>query len=158
MRAKTTVLVIFLFLFVIASALPGCVTTKNEMSGAPTRYKVAIANVTVYAEAANTPQQQQQGLMNRKSLNENAGMLFILPKEERPSVWMKNVIIPLDVIFITADLRVLEIYRSVPPCAGILCPLYTPSAPIKYVLEVNAGLTDRHGVKVGDAVLVAPVS
>jgi hypothetical protein len=130
----------------------------NKSSSAPTRYQVVVANVTVYAEAANTPLQRQQGLMHRTSLDANAGMLFVFPREERESFWMKNTLIPLDIIFITADLRVLEIYRSVPPCAGVLCPFYTSSAPIKYALEVNAGFSDRNGVKAGDEVRVVPLS
>lgn len=180
MRAKTAVPVVLLCLLVSASVLPGCVTTNNgavnkmvatpvtgaatngsptnKSSTAPTRYQVVIANVTVFAEAANTPLQRQQGLMNRTSLDENAGMLFVLPREERASFWMKNTLIPLDIIFITADLRVLEIYRSVPPCVGDPCPLYTSSVPIKYALEVNAGFSDRNGVKAGDVVRVVPVS
>jgi hypothetical protein len=71
---------------------------------------------------------------------------------------MKNMLIPLDIIFITADLRVLQIYRSVPPCAGILCPSYPSSAPIKYALEVNAGFSDRNGVKAGDEVRIVPLN
>ncbi|HYB59697.1 MAG TPA: DUF192 domain-containing protein, partial [Candidatus Acidoferrales bacterium] len=148
MRATKAALIVLLCLFILASASAGCVTTNNgnaarigrtavtgrvatnssvmnKSSSAPTRYQVVVANVTVYAEAANTPLQRQQGLMHRTSLDANAGMLFVFPREERESFWMKNTLIPLDIIFITADLRVLEIYRSVPPCAGVLCPFYT---------------------------------
>jgi uncharacterized membrane protein (UPF0127 family) len=161
MRATRAALIALLCIFISASVLPGCVVTiKNGTAdkSAPTRYQVVVANVTVLAEAASTPQQLQQGLMHRTSLDANAGMLFVFPREERESFWMKNTPIALDIIFITADLRVLEIYRSVPPCAGYLCPFYTSSAPIKYALEVNAGFSERNGVKAGDEVRVVPLS
>ena len=181
MLVKKAALIALLCLFISASVLPGCVTKNNgtadktggtastgraatsgsvakKSSSAKTLYQVVVANVTLIAEAASTPQQRQQGLMNRESLDANAGMLFIFPTEERESFWMKNTLIPLDIIFITADLRVLEIYQSVPPCAGVLCPFYTSSAPITYALEVNAGFSDQNGVKAGDAVRVVPLS
>jgi hypothetical protein len=93
--------------------------------------------------------------MNRTYLNEDAGMLFIFPTQQQQSFWMKNMRIPLDIVFITADKHVLEIYASVPPCAGDVCPLYTSSAPIQYVLEVNSGFCARNGIVSGDPVVIA---
>jgi hypothetical protein len=112
----------------------------------------------VDAEAANTPAQWEAGLMNRTSLSENAGMLFVFPLEEQQSFWMKNMRFPLDIVFITADKHVLEIYQSVPPCTSDPCAEYNSSAPIKYALEVNSGFTERYGIKSGDPVLIVPAS
>ncbi len=112
----------------------------------------------MYAEIADTPEKRATGLMNRMALDDNAGMLFVFPTEQRQSFWMKNVRIPLDIMFVTADMRVFEIYRSVPPCASDPCALYTSSAPIKYVLEVNSGFSERNGITSGDAVLIPPLS
>jgi uncharacterized membrane protein (UPF0127 family) len=125
---------------------------------APTTYRVTVGNTTVYAEAADTPAQREMGLMNRTYLNADAGMLFIFPTPQQQSFWMKNMRFPLDVVFITADNHVLEIYASVPPCTGDHCPLYTSSAPIRYALEVNAGFSARNGIASGDPVVIAPVS
>ena len=179
MRPKTSLLVVFVCAMIAAGALPGCVTTQtstpNNMSSmstaasgravtnssasnssltAPTHYVVTVGNTTVYAEAANTPAEREAGLMNRTALNQDAGMLFVFPAEQIQSFWMKNMRIPLDIVFITPDMRVLEIYQSVPPCTGDPCALYTSSAPIKYALEVNAGFSARNGITSGAAVLI----
>jgi uncharacterized membrane protein (UPF0127 family) len=82
-------------------------------------------------------------------------MLFIFPTQQQQSFWMKNMRIPLDIVFITADRHVLEIYASVPPCTGDPCTLYTSSAPIQYVLEVNSGFCARNGIVSGDPVVIA---
>ncbi|MGA7075256.1 MAG: DUF192 domain-containing protein [Halobacteriota archaeon] len=183
MRAETSLLVVLVCAMVAASALPGCVTTQtstpnntssistaasghaatnssadNNTLTAPTHYVVIVGSTTVYAEAANTPAELETGLMNRTSLNKNAGMLFVFPTEQKQSFWMKDMRISLDIVFITADLHVLEIYRSVPPCASDPCVLYTPSSPIKYALEVNAGFSERNGIVSGDIVLITPSS
>lgn len=167
---------------IAASTLPGCVTTHtstpnntssistassravtnnstdNNSLTAPTRYVVTVGSTKVYAEAANTPAERETGLMNRTSLNGNAGMLFIFPTEQRQGFWMKDVRIPLDIVFITADLHVFEIFRSVPLCTSDPCVSYTPSEPIKYALEVNGGFSEQKGIASGDAVLITPVS
>jgi len=114
-----------------------------------------MGSSTVYAEAADTPAKREMGLMNRTYLNEDAGMLFIFPTQQQQSFWMKNMRIPLDIVFITADNHVLEIYASVPPCTSDPCTLYTSSAPIKYALEVNSGFCARNGIASGDPVIIA---
>jgi len=129
--------------------------TSTAASNAPTMYRVMVGSATVYAEAADTPTKREMGLMNRTRLNEDSGMLFIFPAQEQQSFWMKNMRIPLDIVFITADKHVLEIYASVPPCTGDPCALYTSSAPIKYVLEVNSGFSARNGIASGDPVVIA---
>jgi uncharacterized protein len=161
---------------VAVSVLPGCVTTQTSTlnntsptaSGraetkssaddiswtAPTHYLVTIGNTMVYAEAANTAAERETGLMNRTSLNENAGMLFVFPTEQKQSFWMKNMRIPLDIVFITTDKHVLEVYQSVPPCTNDPCVFYTSNAPIRYVLEVNAGFSEQHGITSGDTVFI----
>jgi uncharacterized protein len=182
-RAKTSLLVVLVCAIVAASVLPGCVTTQtstlnntssistaasgraasNSSAGntsltKPTNYVVTIGNTTVHAEVANTPAERETGLMNRTALNENAGMLFVFETQQQQSFWMKNMRFPLDIVFITADMRVLEIYQSVPPCTGDPCPLYTSSAPIKYALEVNSGFSERNGIASGNVVRITPSS
>jgi hypothetical protein len=141
------------------SAAPGSAVTNSSSAAkalkAPTTYRVTVGSTTVYAEAADTPAEREMGLMNRTYLNEEAGMLFIFPTQEQQSFWMKNMRIPLDIVFITADKHVLEIYASVPPCTSDPCALYTSSAPIKYVLEVNSGFCAQNGIASGDPVVIA---
>ena len=180
MRARIPLLIILLCAMVAASTLPGCVTTQTStlnnasttVSGraatkssaddnswtAPTHYLVTIGKTMVYAEAADTPAQRETGLMNRTSLNENAGMLFVFPTEQKQSFWMKNMRIPLDIVFITTDKHVLDVYQSVPPCTTDPCVSYTSNAPIRYVLEVNAGFSEQHGITSGDTVFITASS
>jgi uncharacterized membrane protein (UPF0127 family) len=119
---------------------------------------VTIGKTRVYAEAANTPEERETGLMNRTSLNENAGMLFVYPTEQKQSFWMKNMRISLDIVFITTDKHVLDVYQSVPPCTTDSCVSYMPNAPIRYVLEVNAGFSQQHGIASGDTASITILS
>ncbi|MCJ7638833.1 MAG: DUF192 domain-containing protein [Euryarchaeota archaeon] len=182
MQAQTRLLILLVCAMVVTITLSGCVTTPTStldnastisttMSGSAatkssadgnslttTHYLVTIGGTTVYAEAANTPAEHEMGLMNQTYLNENAGMLFVFPTEQKQSFWMKNMRISLDIIFITTDKHVLDFYQSVPPCTTDPCVLYTSNAPIRYVLEVNAGFSEQHGITSGDTVFITPSS
>lgn len=103
-------------------------------------------------ELAITPEEISQGLMFRPSLPEDRGMLFIFGMERVPSFWMKNTMIPLDLIFLDDDGTVVEIVGNAQPCAVEPCPHYIPSRPAAAVVEVAAGVTDRHGLAAGDAI------
>ena len=146
---KTVLTILIITGFALACA--GC-TVNIKL---PTTYRVKVQNTTVYTEAAYTPAEWEMGLMNRTYLNEDAGMLFIFPIQQQQTFFMKNMRIPLDIVFITADNHVLEIYASVPPCTSDPCARYTSSAPIKYALEVNSGFCARNGIASGDPVVIA---
>lgn len=116
--------------------------------------KTAIINGRTYnLLIANDDKSRQIGLSNRKSLDKNSGMLFIFPKKGVYSFWMKNTQIPLDMIWIN-DNKIVYIVKNAPPQAGKTdgIPVYTPSSEANYVLEVNAGETDKYKFKNGDAV------
>ncbi len=103
----------------------------------------------VVIEIAETDYETQTGLMYRKSLPDTAGMLFIFPEESRHSFYMKNTLIPLDLLFIRGDLTIANIARNAKPLdeTGI------PSAgPVQYVLEINKGMSDHWGVEPGDRI------
>ena len=146
----------------VTTAVPGSAVTNSSAAAkalkAPTTYRVTVGSATVYSQAADTFVEREIGLMNRTYLSEDAGMLFIFPTAQQQSFWMKNMRFPLDIVFITADKHVLEIYASVPPCTTDQCALYTSSAPIQYVLEVNAGFCARNGIVSGDPVVIAAAS
>ncbi|HUA53344.1 MAG TPA: DUF192 domain-containing protein [Candidatus Sulfotelmatobacter sp.] len=101
-------------------------------------------------ELATKDEQQIQGLMFRRTLAPDAGMLFLYPSEREIQMWMKNTVIPLDMIFIRADGTVSHIAeRAVPRSLEII-----PSeGPVLAVLEVNGGTAARLGIKPGDRVL-----
>ena len=101
-------------------------------------------------EVVSTPDKMAQGLMYRKSLPEDAGMLFDYGRPQPASFWMKNTLIPLDMIFIGADGRIINIHERAVPLS--LDPI--PSAgPVRGVLEVNGGTAARLGIKPGDRVV-----
>jgi len=101
-------------------------------------------------EIARTPEQQQFGLMFRNKLAADAGMLFIYAQPQRIAMWMKNTLIPLDMIFIGADGRIVNVAeRAVPQSTA---PIYSDGVAVA-VLEVNGGTAARLGIKSGDTVL-----
>jgi uncharacterized membrane protein (UPF0127 family) len=105
--------------------------------------------VTVRVELATTPAARSLGLMNRKHLDEDAGMLFFFEEPDQQSFWMKNTYIPLDMIFIEPSMRVLGIVENAEPLT-----LTSRSVPgrSQYVLEVNGGFSRRYGLGPGTVV------
>jgi len=111
------------------------------------------AEVDIRVELARTTQEKAKGLMYRESLEEGQGMLFIYDRPARLSFWMKNTLIPLDMIFIGSDLIINHIEREAPPClAGDICPTYFSGEPDQYVLEVTGGYTEKINLQTGDLV------
>jgi len=110
---------------------------------------VKIGNATVRAEIADTPLKQMRGLMFRKSLPENDGMIFPFDSERYEGFWMMNTSIPLDIIWLNSTKHVVYMQKAAQPCTITDCPVYKPDAPAQYVLEVNSGFSDAHKIKVG---------
>lgn len=115
---------------------------------------VQVGEATVLADIADDPESRQRGLSGRESLDEGAGMLFLLANDS-PSFWMKGMRFPLDIVWIK-DGRVVDVSADVPPPRGSDAPLptYSPDRPANRALEVNAGWAADHGVRRGDAVEV----
>jgi uncharacterized protein len=107
------------------------------------------------AELAVTPEQQEKGLMYRKSLPKDRGMLFIFDTDKMRFFWMKNTYIPLDLVFINSKLEVASIYRDAKPLDETTMP---STLPAKYVLEINAGEADRCKIRVGSRVQIGSIS
>lgn len=112
--------------------------------------KVCINGECFGVEVAKTREERRKGLMGRESLAENTGMLFIFDKEGFHSFWMKNTKIPLDIIWIGEDNRIVHIEKNVPPCESDTCPSYKPAKKAKYALEISGSLADKLGIKIGD--------
>ena len=100
-------------------------------------------------EIANTDSERALGLMFRDKMKENQGMLFIFDNEDYRSFWMKNTILPLDMIFVNADFKITNIRKHTKPYD---LSQYTSTKPAKYVVEVNAGFTDKYNIKPGDKI------
>jgi uncharacterized membrane protein (UPF0127 family) len=116
---------------------------------------VYIHDALFQAEIADTPEKQARGLMFRRCLKEGYGMLFVFPDDEVRSFWMKNTLIPLDMIFLNSDRQVVDLYRSVPPCRADPCPSYTSALPARYVLEIAGGLAQKLKLEIGDKIFLA---
>lgn len=101
-------------------------------------------------EIADDDQQRELGLMMRRSMNEDNGMLFIFPNETLQAFWMKNTIIPLDIIYVNAQNEIVKIYKNTEPYSEKSLPSNKPSI---YVIEVNGGYTDKYGIKEGDKII-----
>jgi uncharacterized membrane protein (UPF0127 family) len=103
----------------------------------------------VSVEIADTEPVRERGLMFRTELADNEGMIFVFPQAGFYPFWMKNTLIPLDMIWIDAHARVTSIAASVPPCKRDPCPSYAPDGSASYVLEVVSGFARQHNVKKG---------
>ncbi len=112
--------------------------------------RVTVGPATFKVEMARTPQERQQGLMFRRELPQDRGMLFV--QSPGPvAFWMKNTHIPLDLLYFDANGQLLQIEAGVPPCVTPSCPIYpSATATVQYILEINAGETARRGIRVGD--------
>lgn len=104
----------------------------------------------VNVEVAADDELRAQGLMYRDHLRPGTGMLFLFAEDEEHAFWMKNTVIPLDMVWIDANQRVVAVKYNVPPCKVENCPSYPPGVLSRYVLEVAGGVAQQHGIKAGD--------
>lgn len=100
-------------------------------------------------ELARTPQEMTKGLMGREELKEGTGMLFLFPDYASRNFWMKDTLIPLDIIFIRIDGTIGHIHPMARPLDTTQIRSY---GPVKAVLEINGGVTEELGIKVGHKV------
>lgn len=112
-------------------------------------YPLKIKKYTLRVEVADTEEARRTGLMFRKDLGENYGMLFVYESEERSAMWMKNTYVPLSVAFIDHDGRILNIADMEP----LTLDSHPSSGAARYALEVNRGWFAKHGINPGDRVL-----
>jgi uncharacterized protein len=158
--------------FVLALLLAGCGGTQansdnqsqnaSQASGANTAETTSATSalrpvvidtsggkeVEVQVEIADDVAEQAKGLMYRKTLGEDRGMLFVYPDERELSYWMKNTLIPLSIAYIDSKGRIVDILDMKP--LDDRPPHYVSSEPVQYALEVNKGFFEKNGVKEGD--------
>ncbi len=109
---------------------------------------------TVHVELATTDAQMEYGLMERTNLPQGRGMLFVHKDVGEHPYWMYHCKIALDIIWMDADHRIVEMSPNTPPCRGIAatCPNYGGTQPSKYVLELPAGSIAKHHLAVGQTI------
>lgn len=138
------------FILLIAA----CTITGEEYSTAT----VTVTNsqqdeFTFIVEVPLTQEGFAQGLMFRESLDDNKGMLFAFDSSSPKSFWMKNTLIPLDIIFIDENFVIKRIHHAV-PCVEEPCPRYISGVPVQYVLELQGNLTIENNIKEGNALKI----
>ena len=107
-------------------------------------------------EIADDANERARGLMYRDHMDADAGMLFLFDRQEPQAFWMKNTRIPLDILYFDEHWTLVGWSLNTPPCSlGDQCPPYPSQAPARYVLELNAGTSERIGAKWGDKLVVS---
>jgi uncharacterized membrane protein (UPF0127 family) len=133
-----------LIVLVTASA---CASAENPSID---RGTVTMPNGTVYTvEIPRTPEARERGLMFRSSLAPRTGMLFVFDTTTQHAFWMKNCLIPLDLIWLDETKRVVAILPDTPPCKADPCPIYQIASPSRYVLEIVGGAAKHEDVVAG---------
>ncbi len=142
--------------------LSGCVTQTEPMaqsesssSSAPYIRGVALYEpgkemdqVMLGAEIVDTPEQREKGMMFRTDFGDAQGMLFFFDEEQPLSFWMKNTLIPLDVLFFDDEATFVS-FSTMVPCESDPCPIYSSEEPAMSALEVPAGFVKKHGIGKG---------
>lgn len=107
-------------------------------------------------EIAADDASRERGLMFRESMPADHGMLFLFERPAAQTFWMKNTHIPLDILYFDQNYKLVSVQQRVPPChsTGNDCPVYPSTGPAQYVLELNAGIADKLGIKEGDELKV----
>ncbi|MBU2523567.1 DUF192 domain-containing protein [Patescibacteria group bacterium] len=147
--------IVFSFV-ILLMGLSGC-----DLLTGPSDEKVIVKIETIkdakefVAEVADSAAEMEQGLMYRESLDDNQAMLFDLRKPSYASLWMKNTLIPLDMIFIDEDLNIVDIFKDVQPCATETCENYASEHKVRYLLEINGGLSDDYSINFGDKINIS---
>lgn len=142
--------------------LASCACQRAAELPAPTSAKPSALSlfltpkgeVPLRVEIANTPESRAQGLMNRRQLDADAGMVFVFPDESARSFWMKNTYLPLDLIFVTADRHVAGVVARAEP---LTLTSRGVEAAAKFVVEANAGFAERFGIQAGTTVRLEQV-
>jgi len=131
-------------MFLIASCI-SCKTVPETLPHILIR-KIMIGSAELTVEIASTVQEKSKGLMGRRVLDENSGMLFIYENEQIPFFWMKNTTIPLSVAFIDKNKKIVQIKNLTPLSKKHV----KPNIPVRFGLEVNRGWFKKNNIKVGD--------
>lgn len=112
--------------------------------------QVLLAGHRFHVEIVANEAARERGLMHRTHLAADHGMLFIYPDAQIRLFWMKNTLIPLDILFFDAHKRFINVSADTPPCKADPCPTYASTAPARYVLELKAGTAKHLSLHAGD--------
>ncbi|MGH8307565.1 MAG: DUF192 domain-containing protein [Gammaproteobacteria bacterium] len=137
-------------IFAAVLSLATFIQASTSLAALPLTESVELDGHGFTVELATTDATRERGLMFRTHMAADHGMLFVFPNAEPRIFWMKNTLIPLDILFFDAQRRLINVSADTPPCKVDPCPTYPSTAPAKYVLELNAGIAGKLGAKAGD--------
>lgn len=139
------------WLFPIPWLLTGTACTSLVSPASPS---VELHGHRFSVELATNNASREHGLMMRTTLAGDHAMLFVFQDEQPRAFWMKNTLIPLDILYFDSDHQLVSVQRNVPPCKADPCAIYPSDGPARYVLELPAGTARTIGAQVGDTLEV----
>jgi len=145
MRKSDIILLSIMISFIVI--IEGC-------SDIPSAYiNTGNDSIHISLEIARTPKEREKGLMFREELDRDKGMLFVFDDEAPRSFWMKNTLIPLDMMFIDSEKKIIKIIENAQPCRNDPCRHYSSEIPAMYVLEMNSGFVRKNNIKEEDRII-----
>lgn len=127
-------------------------TLLAAASSSAAEIDASIAGKAFTLELADDPDERRQGLMGRTELAPGTGMLFDFPPGVTPVIWMRNMHIPLDLVYLDEQAVITHLFERVPPCKSMPCTHYKADRPLRFVIELPAGSIAELGLKVGEKV------
>lgn len=140
MRLRSLGIVLLLCFFLVACGKKNSDLTLVSPDGSKT--------VVVHIEIADEPEEYAEGLMNRRGLQPESGMLFVFPEPAMRSFWMKNTLIPLEIFYFDGKGEFVS-WTTMQPCEKEPCPTYDSASLAQYALEVSPGFREKHGIGTG---------
>jgi uncharacterized membrane protein (UPF0127 family) len=147
---------------IVPALLAGCgllwspdFESRESAQALPVTAELVLGETVIELEVARTPEEQAQGLMFRSQLPPDRGMLFDFDSPRVARFWMKNTLIPLDMIFLRQG-EIKAVLPKIPPCDLDPCPVYGPWEEVDQVLELGAGEADRLGLEPGARLKIRP--
>lgn len=140
-KQKSFFIVLIIFIIILSIFL-----IQNNSEKTP---EVCLEKNCFFIELAETSAEKSKGLMFREFLEDNEGMLFIYDSDGEYNFWMKNTLIPLDIIWIDSERKIVYIEHEAQPCDEE-CKTIKPQKDARFVLEINNGLAEELGMKLGD--------
>lgn len=142
--------VIFVGLFLI-----GCISSEMLQVSVFTDH----GDYKFKVKVADTYEERLQGLQFVNELGRDEGMWFVFLQPIELNFWMKDTLIPLDIVFVNSDFKIINVVHNAPPCQDVdpeqtNCETYSSDGKAQYVLELNGGVADELGFKVGDQVSI----
>ena len=152
------ILIVAVFLAAML-AIMNVLLSQRRVNSAARKGNQALVRIgeapSIIVAVADTPEEQYKGLSGRNSLSDNEGLLFIFAKPAYHSFWMKDMLFPIDIIWIGESGQVLDISANIKPES--FPETFQPPAPALYVIEVRAGWAEHHRIKVGDLIQIKAI-